>query len=420
MIRLCPVLISLLILTSVALGDAPEDRRLDADEFRQGLKDRGLRDLLERYLEDSPPADESQGALLRRDLLLAEWADKSIPEEQRRAALEQANDILRELIRNDPKAPTAMQWRLDLAKSLLYQQAERYCVTILFRGGSDEDRRRLAPIMDEALDVLDVLLALTSVELARFDNLSLAQYERLERNGYIEQVELAEPQARYMRRWALFYRALARSDDDPLRIDELQAVAAGLREEDELLTTPHEETHLQIQCLLLSAMAQRRLGDYAMALDQLDDALSAAGRMTDTKEREALDWAVLLARLERIKALSDAKRYPEALHSIDEFRAQASSSGEGDLGLKLVAALLETSVLRSQASRAAAAGNESLARRLEEQSLTPLIALAGRADEYRDVVYATLYKMIDRQRDPATLHPFERCALIAGVAVRGR
>lgn len=415
MARLC--LLATLLLAFAATGvsaDSPEDRRLDPDEFREGLKARGLRDLLELHLRDLPPENDADGALFRREMLLVEFADTSRPQTERDAALAEANQILRELLERHPRSPDALQWRMDLASSLLYQRAERHCVSILYRGGTADDRQQLARITDEVLEVLDALLALTEAELGRFDRMSLAEYERLERQGRIEQVELLQPRAQYMHRWAVFYRALVRDVNDPRRIDALQSVVAQLRDQTDLLTEPHEESHLQIQSLLLAAMAQRRLGDYAAALELLEEALAAADRLPDSAERRSLDWAVSLARLERVKAFRDGRRYNEALHAVDEFRAAVSGAGADSFGLELVAALLESSVLRTQARRAAAAGNDALARRLEARALDPLVVLARKSDAYRDAVYATLYEKIDPQRDPETLQQFERCALIAG------
>jgi len=415
-----PVAWALLVVLLAGVAPAPgerppEDRRLDANRFRDGLKTRGLLELLELHLEDSPHHSEAERLLLRRDLLLAEYAAPETPPDRRLAVLAEANDLLRQLIDEYPRSPDALQWRLDLAVSLLYQQAEPYRANILYRGGTAEDRRQLGAIVPEVVEVLDVLLALVEVELARLDALSLPEYERLEEEGYIEQLERLQPQAEYIRRWAVFCRALARSQDDPERVGEFQSVATELREKTSLLEVPHEESHLQIQSLLLSAMAQRRVGDQVSALACLDEALQAAGRLADAAERQSLQWAVLLARLERIRALADARRYPEALAAVSEFRRLIDPDTERAFGLQLVVTLAEASVVHSQARRAAAAGNQQLARRLERRAVEPLMRLAGRSEGYRDAIYALLYDTLDAQRDPASLHPFERCALIAGL-----
>ena len=395
--------------------DSPEARRLDAEIYREGLRSRGLIELLELALAESPPQDQVEADILRREILLAVYEDASRSLEERQAALRQADDILHDLIAGRPKDPQALAWRLELGKSLLYRQGEPYGASVLYRGGSETDRRRLGLIMTEAIEVFDALLAAVLVEFDRLDNLSLAEYERLERRGHIERVEQMQPQAQAMRRWALFYRAIARHQRDPLRIDELRAVVDDLRNDTDLLTTPHEVSHYQCQYLLLAGMAARRLGDYPLAAEQLEEAVLVVERLADPLERRDLHWVVTLARLERGRTLRDSRRYQQALEEVEDFRAWISSTAPDNFGLKLVAALLESSVLRAQASRAAAAGNTGLARRLESRSLEPLMVLARQRDTYRDAVYSTIYETLDPGRDPATLHPFERCALIAGL-----
>ncbi len=64
----------------------PEARRLDAEEFRQGLRQRGLVELLEFALTESPPQDQAEADLLHREVLLAIHQDASQPAEKRAKA----------------------------------------------------------------------------------------------------------------------------------------------------------------------------------------------------------------------------------------------------------------------------------------------------------------------------------------------
>ncbi|MHC4066395.1 MAG: hypothetical protein ACYSUI_18110 [Planctomycetota bacterium] len=322
---------------AVLADDPPEAQRLDPQELRDGLRRRGLTELLELVLEESPPQDDAEAALLRRQILLAAYEDSSLAIEERQAAVTQANDVLRELIDSRPRDPRALAWRLELGKSLLYHQGEPFSAAILYSGGSSADRRQLGRIMTEAVETFDALLAALLVEFDRLDNLSLGEYERLERRGHIERVEQMQPQAEAMRRWALFYRAVARDENDPSRIEELRAVVDELRDTDQL-TTPHEVSHYQCQSLLLSGMAARRLGDHALAIEQLEEALMVAERLADPLERRDLEWAVTLSRLERVRALRDYRRYEEALESVEDLRAWISSTAPSNFGLQLVAA----------------------------------------------------------------------------------
>ncbi len=397
-----------------AAGD-PLDNRLDPNEFRDGLRRRGLIELLEFQLSEAPVGDEVEADLLRREVLLAAWADRTRSAEERAAALSQANDVLRALIANHAGDERAWQWRLDLGRSLLHEEADPYCVRVLYRGGNAADRRALENLMTEALETFDALLALLVVEYDRLDNLKLAEYERLERRGYIEQVEQIEPQAVYMRRWASFYRALARDDDDPGRLDELRAIVDELRQQTDLLTTPHDVSHAQAQSLLLSGMAARRIGDHQLASQQLAETAAIVERVSHPIEQRDLHWVATLARLERARTLRDARRYDEAIKAADDFRAWVDQTDPDNFGFQLVAADLEGSVARAQSRRAAAAGDAARARSLADQALVPLMALADRSDACRDAVYADLYGTIGPDADLAGLHPFERCALVAGL-----
>ncbi|MFQ5490238.1 MAG: hypothetical protein ACE5GE_05905 [Phycisphaerae bacterium] len=398
-----------------AAQPGPAKSPLDEDQLRDGLRKRGLMELLEFQLGQSPPADRVAAALLRREVLLANLKNPTRTLDQRQADLEQATAILRQLIADDPDDPRALTWRLELGQSLVYQHGEPYYAAILYRGGTEPDREALAGIMAEAITTFDALLALLQVEFARLDSLHLAEYERLERSGYIERIERLEPQTQYLRRWALFYRSLARKRRDPRRLDEFRAVSTELRDRTDLLTTPHAVSHYQVQSLLLAGMCHRRLGDYAQALQELELAMDVADRIAHPSEQRDVAWAATLASLERARALAGARQYDQALRAVDDFRVWVADTAPGNFGFQLVAALLEGSVYRAQARRASAAGNATLARRLNRQALAPLIVLAQRDDANRDAIYADLYANLPDDIDPTNLHPFERSAVIAGL-----
>ncbi|MCP4250708.1 MAG: hypothetical protein GY778_27015 [bacterium] len=388
---------------------------MDEEVYREGLRRRGLVDLLEAALSEAPPGDDVEAELLRREILLARADDVSRTAAARRAALDEANGILRSLISIRPADPRGLQWRLELGQSLLYKRGDPYSSQVLYRGGTAADRRELGRIMIEAIAAFDDLKTALKSEYERLDQLSLGEFERLERKGYVEELDRMLPQAQAMRRWAVFYRALARDAKDPHRIDELRSVVVELRDNTDLLKTPHHVSHYQCQSLLLSGMCVRRLGDYALALEQLTAAVSVVEELGDPVERRDLQWAVTLAGIERVRTLRGARRYEEALDGLDDLRTWIGSTAPSNFGLQLVTALLESSVVRARAQRVAAAGNASLAQRLEARSRDPLLALARKSDAYRDAVYAAVYAQMGADRDSETLHPFERCALIAGL-----
>ena len=83
--------------------------------------------------------------------------------------------------------------------------------------------------------------------------------------------------------------------------------------------------------------------------------------------------------------------------------------------MHLVLALAEGSVRQEQARRARAAGDQRAAASFENMRFEPLMKLARRGTTCRDEIYAWLYELMNPATDSGELHPFEGCALIAGL-----
>ena len=129
-----------LLCVSARAGSQPptevpaEERRLSAEDFREGLKKRGLTELLELHLREFPPANVASMLLIQRELKLAEAIDPTLTRAERRAALKEANELLETLIGQAADDPRLMEWQLDLARSRLYDEGEPYFTSILYRG----------------------------------------------------------------------------------------------------------------------------------------------------------------------------------------------------------------------------------------------------------------------------------------------
>lgn len=395
-------------------AQSPEDQRLDPDEFREGLRRRGLTELLQLHLNEAPPDDPVQSMLLEREVKLGENRDPTLPEAARRSALTDANRLLRSLIADYPNHADAFDWRLQLGKSLLYDEAEPYCLNILYRGGTPEDRSSLALLMDDARAIFDELLDRLAKELDRVDQLPLREFERLERRGHIERLETTIPQARYMRRWVIYYRAVARRPSDPLRGQGLRAMLQDLVGRSELLTVSHETSHYQCQSTLLAGLASRLLGHAAEAAGYLGRSIAIGEAVGDPPERKQLQWAITLARVERVRALADAAEFDRALQAVDEFAAGLEPSASSNFGLRLTAALLSCEVRQRYADRLAVRGLRAGADRMRGEAWHALQRLAAEDTAYRNAIYATLSARIGPDAEPANLHPFEQCAALAG------
>ena len=263
-----------------------EEVRFHRGVVRAALEKRGLTDLLDLHLRDFPPSDETDRLLSTRDIKLAEFADAGRPLSERRASVARANHILEELIERNVDDPRRLNWRFLLAHSLLYDEAEPFLTRILYRGGSRTDRAQLETYTGRALRVVSTLLQDLDQELDRVDHLAVAQFEALERTGYIDKLDRLAPQTKYLHLWALFYDGLWRSNSNSTRLQRLNDILSALSENPAFLDTPHIESRVQVPCLLLAGMTCRRLEDHHRARDYLDRAVSVAERLTDPAQRQ--------------------------------------------------------------------------------------------------------------------------------------
>jgi len=390
-----------------------EELRLDRKKFLDGLERRGLKELIELHLRDFPPSGALSEMLLRRRLKLADYADTSIPLEERRHAIADANRILEKLIQDNPKDPRRFTWLFTLTHSLLYDEGERLFTNILYRGGNEADRRELTSLTERAVEAIHHLSKALEVEFDRVDRLPIDEFAKLERSGYIDEIDRLGPQTQYLLLWTLFYDALPREEQDPRRVRALHEIHDRLSANDPLLETPHEASRVQVPALLLAGMVERRLHNLWSARSYLDRAIAVADRLGDPDQRADVAWAVALASIERIRNERDDGRTENALNGLDSFRKQIDSAEESAFGLRVVAALLERSIHRVQAATAEREGRPQDARRFRTLAWQSLARLAKRHPDRRDEIYATLYSLIEPDADPEALDPLEQCALIA-------
>ncbi len=392
-----------------------EASRLSTSAFRAGLRKRGLTELLELHLRDYPPANRLASLLMRRDLRLSEYADANRPTLERRDAIAAANKILEAMIEEGPRDPRHFQWRFDLAHSLTYDEAEPFFSSILYRGGSKQDRQRLQALTTRALAVVGDLVERISREYERIDNLPVREFEQLEQSNSVDKLDALSPQADYLLLWVLLYDAIGRDDDDPFRANDLNRILSLLAQNRALLETPHAQSKVQVQALLLAGMANRLVNDHASAADLLTRAISIANRITDTSEKDAAEWAVTLAHLERIKNERNRGDFDRARKYLNKLGLYISQVHKDEFGMLLVRALLERSVYRRQAKQAARKHDPTEAARLNRRAWNVLVRLQRNHPDHIDEINATLYALIDHAAAIESLDPFETSAMIAGL-----
>lgn len=403
----------LIVLGAAARADEVESTRFDNQKFYDGLIKLDLLDLLDEHLRTNPPKDELVRLLLERQIKLVVWRNDAVELERRRTALREANAILARMIAEHPQDPRVIDWQLELGRSLIYEQAEPLYTAILYRGGSESDGTALASLMQEAAGVLVKLKENLEAEYARVDELSLAEYERLDENGHIQKLEQAMPQAEYMLRWAQFYQAIALAEGDSQRRSLLEDVLHSLTDDSALLTTEHAVSHAQAQSLLLAGMTSRRLNDNETANSYLRDSAEVVDNLTSPQEKHDLQWIILLSSVERVRALRDSEKYADALDVLAAVRQQLASAGASDFGRKLILAMFEATVRQAQVE--GGRGKDALAGALSDAAIAPLASLAAEQPAYRDEVYATLYEQCRENPNQEKLHPLQQCALVAGL-----
>lgn len=418
--------ISLIFVFGIASAQAPEtspspsptpaeEKRLSAALFREGLKKRGLTELLDQHLKEFPPASPSAAMLMAREVKMSQFVDRSIPAGQRRAAIAEANKLLEQLISENAHDVRAMEWRLTLAHSLLYQEGESFATNLLYYGGTDADRSALAPLTGRALQALRDLIDQLNAENQRVDALSPREFEQLEQSGLVEKLDRLKPSAEYLLLWALFYNSLARDDEDPVRTEQLEEIIKSFAENTEWLSLPHDRSRVQVPALLLAGMSERRLRDHVSARQYLERSVVAADRITDESERNAIRWTEMLGAIEAGRNARDEERFDDALGHVVRLRAMPAALAPDQYGIRLSAALLERSILLTRAQSAEKAGRTTDARNYREEAWRALATLAAEEPDNRSLLYAILYRAMTSEGGSATPRdPIEMCALLAG------
>lgn len=412
------------LVVGITIGAAPIFAQsaaapLDDDEaFLKGLLELRLFRLLDYHLEHNPPENELAARLIQRDIKLARRDDIEVSREESQRLLAEANAILETIIKKNPGDQRSLEWRLQLARSMLYEQAEPYYSSILYRGLAGDYPERLESLMRRVTDVLSELVEYLDSEYARLDELSIRAYERLEDTGYVDKIETAMPEAEYMLRWARFYLGLSLPAESREHRELLAQVLTEIRDKTPLLREDHSVTHVQAQSLLLAGMASRLLGDYNGAINYLGSAVTVTSAITDPVERRDLQWVATLGSIERVRTLRDAGRFDAARSAAQRLASLYQGDRAEDFGMRLVAALLESSIAMSAADAAEKAGKTGEAQRLRHDAMGPLESLAEQNPANRDQIYANVYELT--RGEVRAFHPFETCAIIAGQIAEAR
>lgn len=408
-----------------AMGDASavdrnaplpaEEQRLGAGVFREGLKARGMTELLELHIKDYPTSNPTTVLLMAREVKLADYANAARTFKERRGAIAEANRILRQLIDEFPSDARRMEWRYTLGSSLLFEEADSFATKILLGMGGEDDRKAIAEIARRALDVTRQMARDISDEYARIDGLTVEQFEDIERTGYLDVLDKYAPSVDYLNVWALFYDALGHPAASPQSTQRLNEVLVALAAKPALMNTPHAISRVQIPALLVAGMTHRRLNDHAKARSYFERAATESDRIVDAKERARVQWAVTLVHVEGIANDREEQLFDEATARLNRLKATEQVKRAEGFGLRLAAALLERSILLARADMSEKAGRKEQAATQRESAVDVLVKLIVSEPEGREEVFAALYGMRESDESDEALDPIEKCALAWGL-----
>jgi Tetratricopeptide repeat len=398
-----------------------EQRRLGSGLFREGLKKRGLTELLALHMKDYPPESPVAVLLMRREVKLSQSRDAAIDPNARKDALAEANEILRQVIEESPGDLRRFDWLLALGRSLLYEEAAPYSSAILYVGETASDRETLRRVTERAVKTIRNLGRQLAGEYARVDSMSAAEFEALEASGVLDTLDRVSPQADYLLIWGLFYDAVGREPDDAVRVSELNELLSTLTARPAILNTPQDQNPVQIPALLVAGMSQRRLNDHHRAREYFDRARAAYDRIANADEKERMRQLITLGEIESVQNNRDDGRFPAARASLDRLEklideAPGHHSVDPFL-LRTSHALLSRSLRLARAASAAHFGRTEESDVYRASAWKPLAALTLSVPDRRSELYATVYRQLAPDAKPEAMDPFERVALIVGLTV---
>ncbi len=387
----------------------------DNVEFRRGLKKRGLESLLDYYDRHYTPGQGPEAKLLERDRLLALADDPATPPDRRAAAIVQSIQLLHEAIEQTTDVPNRWTLLLDLGRDLLYRQGEPHYNSIQYQGYNSQDADKLRAIAVSAQDAFRRLDEEITQYVARLDNLTPAEFRKLERRGIIGATDRLSGQAQYFLQWARYYEALARGPADRRAEGLLRDVVTYLRHPDHDYTSqPHAETGVQAQALLLAGMSYRLLGDAQKCGEALKEAARVVAALPET-ESAGLRWVYIQAQLELARLSRDLGQYVFARGWVTQLREWREKNMPDNFSLALTLALLDGEIMRDQAQSLRRAGQPTEADQVDARRYAGLMQLLESHPARRSDVFRALDRLIDPDLPDARLNAVELNARLAGL-----
>jgi tetratricopeptide (TPR) repeat protein len=381
------------------------DERLDAAEFRRGLEKRGLTELLELYdrQRQASQTRDINARLAERERLLDVCTDIETDPAARKAACDDATAILGALIAKYPDHPQRLRWQTGRARDYAERHAAPAIEGLLFRVASPAQREEVRAAATKALAELAELKRVIAAEWERVDKLPPKAFAALAEQNGLAELEAVEARTQYLIAWANLYLAMVAPPGGPERAGYLATTTEILDAHEAWLTTPHDQTGLQIQALLVAGIAARLQRDFPAADKDTQQAVQVYARLTDPDAKQAMERWALLAVLERIRLLIDQGYPDDAAAAVDRAYAWVANTSPEDVTAVTDLAILERSLDQAHAARAV-------------ERLTELAHKSSPA--VRDVICESLGVVVLDGPPDAPLRPLERLALASVLTER--
>lgn len=309
---------AVLVLAAAAVVPPPAafavSDELDDSQFIQGLRERGMRDLLDYHLDTNPPEDPLQEQAVRIELYKIDFEDPDLSAAERTEAVDNALDAYRSLIEQAPEDHHQLPvWRTEMAEFILrvalpvrYVNAGEY---VEFGLPSREARQAFDRLAVEAYEQME------SAYLEAFAlQGSLPRRDDFQR-AFVNTGIWASLNNEFMDRripfsygWAAYYASLA--EEEPA--GSLEEALEQLNRVDRSRLSSDAQTELDNLIGRVLVKAER----YGEAQEKLEPVIDAAASQTAGQG--------LWARLAWVHALNGAGRADDAVETvqaiIEDFR----------------------------------------------------------------------------------------------------
>lgn len=355
----------------------------DAVLFREALRERGLTSWVEQFDADRPNPDQVELVMRRRASLLTEAAAVTLTDDERRPRLEQAHDILLQLIASQPDHRSRLYWLLESARDDLERLDPASFEAALVFELTGRDSARAAKHSDAAIKTLTELHNEVAAIWEATGKLEDAAIDQATDQGSLWFVEAIQQPAALLSAWARLCHATAADLPVAEQTEQFQKLLIEVTERRGWTQAEGVPVPRRAQALLMAAISARRVGQhdaarrYAQELIGLINAAPAAGQLGSLG---------LLAVLEQVRALRDAGRVNEAQQALTQARTWAAQTRKQDLPTELAICLAERTVM----ARGLVPADNSHSLFAAMEALGPLFNFMSASCAARDYAYRAL------------------------------